>query len=151
MMRFSAFHVWAVVLLSSNLQNLVVNRFRRRTDADECFQLLRRSNPDKHYTVLYAPPEKDLQELVESQLSNLESGRSSFVKECSETLEIVWYRSECIQPPEMETVIGLYQADDGFSTESVHLGYSGVWWNDCGYKSVDPPLWWTEIPFPAGD
>ena len=148
MVEFSAFHVWAVVLLLPNMQNLVVNRFRHRPDAKECWQLLRRSNPDRHYIVIYAPPEKDLREFVENQLSNLEGRRDSFVKECSETLELVWYRSECRQPPEMQAIIGLYKADDEFFTESVQLGYSGVWWIG-GYKTIDPPLWWTEIPFPG--
>lgn len=148
MVHFSAFHVWAVVLLSPSMQNLVVNRFRRRVEAEECFKVLRRLNPEKRYTVMYAPPEKDLKEFIERQLANLEADRSSFVEECSKTLKIVWHRSECTDPPEMETVLGLYKVDDELSTKSVCLGYSGAWWADCGCQTVDPPLWWTDIPLP---
>ena len=64
-MTFSVFHVWAIVRLSSNMQNLVVNRFRRRSDAEECLRLLRHSMPGRNYTIVYAPLEIDLGVIME--------------------------------------------------------------------------------------
>lgn len=64
MTNSSAFHVWAIVLLSANMQNVVVNRFRRRSDAEDCLSLLQRAKPAKDYTIMYAPPEKGLEEIM---------------------------------------------------------------------------------------
>jgi len=63
-MSTNTLYVWAIVHLSSKLQNAVVNRFRRRSEAEECLHLLRRSNPNNRYEVLYAPPDKDLDTLM---------------------------------------------------------------------------------------
>jgi len=63
-MSTHALSAWAIVHLSPNLQNAVVNRFRRRSDAEECLNLLRRSNPNNRYEILYAPPDKDLAKLM---------------------------------------------------------------------------------------
>ena len=37
------------------MQNIVVNRFRRRSDAEECLCLLRRTRLNKRYTIMYIP------------------------------------------------------------------------------------------------
>lgn len=58
MTNSSIFHVWAVVLLSTNMQNFIVSRFRRRSDAEEFLRLLRQTKPDKNYTIMYIPLEK---------------------------------------------------------------------------------------------
>jgi hypothetical protein len=63
-MSTRALYVWAVVHLLPKLQNAVVSRFRRRSEAEECLHLLRRSNPNNRYEVLYAPPDKDLEKLM---------------------------------------------------------------------------------------
>ena len=57
------FHVWAIVLLSGNMQNIVVNRFRRRSDAEECLRLLRRTKPNKRYTIMYIPSENTMKSI----------------------------------------------------------------------------------------
>lgn len=53
-------HVWAIIRLLPDMQNAVVNRFRRRADAEECLRLLRRSMPNEQYLLIYAPPGLDL-------------------------------------------------------------------------------------------
>lgn len=58
MTNSNVFHAWAVVLLSTNMQNLIVNRFRRRSDAEGCLRLLQQTGPDKSYTIMYIPLEK---------------------------------------------------------------------------------------------
>jgi len=58
MVNSNIFHVWAVVLLSTTMQNPVVNRFRRRSDAEGFLRLLRQTNSDKNYTIMYIPVEK---------------------------------------------------------------------------------------------
>ena len=63
-MSSSALHVWAVVLLSTDMRNLVVNRFRHRSDAEECLRLLRRTRVDRSYTIMYAPPEEGLERIM---------------------------------------------------------------------------------------
>jgi predicted house-cleaning noncanonical NTP pyrophosphatase (MazG superfamily) len=42
-----------------SMQRVVVNRFRRRSDAEECVRTLRRSVPDGDYTVVYYPPSEE--------------------------------------------------------------------------------------------
>ena len=59
-MSISPFHVWAIVRLLPNMQRVVVNRFRRRSDGEECLHLLRRSMPNLKYVMLYSPPGQDI-------------------------------------------------------------------------------------------
>ena len=147
-MNFSKFHVWAIVLLSTDMQNKVVNKFRRRLEAEECLRLLRRSNPNKTYEIMYAPPEKSLINPVESQPVSSNDRCVQATNKGSATMEIVWHRPEHRQPQETNPVLGIYTIDGEPTTQSVCLGFSGVWWID-GYKSIDPPLWWAEIPLPT--
>ena len=60
---FSRFQVWAVVLLSADMQNVVVNRFQRRSEAENCLCLLSRVNPSNRYTVMYIPLENMMQSI----------------------------------------------------------------------------------------
>lgn len=62
-MNYSAFHVWSIVLLSTNMQNMIVNRFRRRSDAEECLRLLQRAKPGKSYTLMYISLENTMQSI----------------------------------------------------------------------------------------
>jgi predicted house-cleaning noncanonical NTP pyrophosphatase (MazG superfamily) len=55
-MSVSPFHVWAIIRLLPDMQRIVVNRFRRRSDAEECLRVLRRTTPSRNYTLLYYPP-----------------------------------------------------------------------------------------------
>ncbi len=72
-MSFSNFHVWAIILLSADMKNQVVNRFRRRSEAEDCLRLLRRSKPDKGYEIMYAPPENSSMEYTKSELLDTKS------------------------------------------------------------------------------
>jgi len=58
-MNSSPFHVWAIVRWLPDMQRAVVNRFRRRSDAEECLRALRRSSPTRDYTLLYYPPSEE--------------------------------------------------------------------------------------------
>lgn len=150
-MSFSNFHVWAIVLLSVNMQNKIVNQFRHRSEAEECMRLLRRSNPDKDYEIMYNLPQKKSIVSVESQSINTTNEYVQVMQvtnDGSETTEIVWYRPEYKKPQEIMPVLGIYKIDGELTTEEVCLGLSGIWWID-NCKSVDPPLWWTIIPLPT--
>lgn len=63
MTDYSVFHVWAIILLSTNMQNIVVNRFRCRSDAEECLRLLQRTTPNKRYTIMYIPFENTMKSI----------------------------------------------------------------------------------------
>jgi hypothetical protein len=65
-MSNSRLEVWAIVRQLPDMQNAVVNRFRRRSDAEACLRLLSRSMPNRNYVILYAPPGLDLGALMEA-------------------------------------------------------------------------------------
>ncbi|GAB4364811.1 MAG: hypothetical protein Kow00121_00810 [Elainellaceae cyanobacterium] len=69
----SQLHVWAVVRLLPNLQRVVVNRFRRRGDAENYANLLRRYTPDGNFIIVFDPPS----ELNASELSESENADSN--------------------------------------------------------------------------
>lgn len=52
----SQLHVWAVVRLLPNLQRVVVNRFRRRGDAENYVYLLRRCTSEGNFIIVFDPP-----------------------------------------------------------------------------------------------
>ncbi|MBW4660397.1 MAG: hypothetical protein KME15_17120 [Drouetiella hepatica Uher 2000/2452] len=56
----SQLHVWAVVRLLPNFQRVVVNRFRRRGDAENYIHLLRRHTPDGNFIIVFDPPSESL-------------------------------------------------------------------------------------------
>lgn len=58
--------VWAIVRQLPGMQNAIVSRFRRRSDAEECLRLLRRSMPNRSYVILYAPPGINLGALMDT-------------------------------------------------------------------------------------
>ena len=147
-MSFSDFRVWTIVLLSVDMQNMIVNKFRYRSEAEECLRLLRRSNPNEKYEIMYTPPKKSPVASTEGQFINTGNDCAQVTDEGSKTMEIVWYRPDYMKPQEIVPVLGIYEIDGEFISENVCLGFSGVWWIG-GYKSVDSPLWWTEIPFPT--
>ncbi|WP_416674114.1 hypothetical protein [Egbenema bharatensis] len=51
----SQLHVWAVVRLLPNMQRVVVNRFRRRGDAENYLHILRRYTPDGNFIIVFDP------------------------------------------------------------------------------------------------
>ena len=69
----SQLHVWAVVRLLPNLQRVVVNRFRRRGDAEHYVHLLRHYTPDGNFIIVFDPPsESTISESPEPD--NVDSG-----------------------------------------------------------------------------
>lgn len=70
-MNSSPFHVWAIVRWLPDMQRAVVNRFRRRSDAEECLRALRRSSPTRDYTLLYYPPGEEFQPMVRKDYNKL--------------------------------------------------------------------------------
>jgi hypothetical protein len=58
-MDFSPLHVWAVVRLLPNMQRIVINRFRRRSDAENYLHLLRRYTPGENLIIVFDPPSKE--------------------------------------------------------------------------------------------
>lgn len=44
---------WCIVRLQPNMQNQVVTRFRRRTDAEAHLQVLRRLIPNVNFTLIF--------------------------------------------------------------------------------------------------
>jgi predicted house-cleaning noncanonical NTP pyrophosphatase (MazG superfamily) len=70
-MNISPFHVWAIVLWLPDMQRAVVNRFRRRSDAEECLRALRRSSPSRDYTLLYYPPGEETTVMVRKEYNKL--------------------------------------------------------------------------------
>ncbi|MEO0350295.1 MAG: nucleoside triphosphate pyrophosphohydrolase [Cyanobacteria bacterium P01_A01_bin.15] len=59
-MSFSPLHVWAIIRLLPKMRRVVVNRFRKRSEAENCLQLLRRSAPQNDYTMAYLPPGEEV-------------------------------------------------------------------------------------------
>jgi predicted house-cleaning noncanonical NTP pyrophosphatase (MazG superfamily) len=49
----------------------VINRFRRRSDAEEYLRLLRRTSPDNDYTLLYYPPGETFKPMVRKEYNKL--------------------------------------------------------------------------------
>lgn len=70
-MNISPFHVWAIVRWLPDMQRIVVNRFRRRSDAEECLRVLRRSSPRRDYTLLYYPPGEESTLMVRKEYNKL--------------------------------------------------------------------------------
>ncbi|MBE9067654.1 hypothetical protein IQ260_13415 [Leptolyngbya cf. ectocarpi LEGE 11479] len=64
-MGVSPLHVWAIIRLLPKMRRVVVNRFRKRSEAENCLQLLRRSAPQNNYTVVYLPPGELVKELAD--------------------------------------------------------------------------------------
>lgn len=71
MMSISPFHVWAIVRWLPDLQRIVVNRFRRRSDAEECLKVLRRTKPQGDYTLLYYPPGEEYKFMTRKDYNKL--------------------------------------------------------------------------------
>lgn len=46
---------WCIVLHLPNAQNKIVGRLRRRNDAEEHIQLLRRLTPTAEYSIIFDP------------------------------------------------------------------------------------------------
>jgi predicted house-cleaning noncanonical NTP pyrophosphatase (MazG superfamily) len=70
-MNISPFHVWAIIRWLPDMQRIVVNRFRRRSDAEECLRILRRSHPRRDYTLLYYPPGEESTFMVRKDYNKL--------------------------------------------------------------------------------
>jgi predicted house-cleaning noncanonical NTP pyrophosphatase (MazG superfamily) len=70
-MNISPFHVWAIVRWLPDMQRVVVNRFRHRSDAEECLRTLRRSSPRRDYTLLYYPPGEEATFMVRKDYNKL--------------------------------------------------------------------------------
>jgi len=51
-------HPWVIVCQLSSMQSLIVKRFHRRNDADECLKALRRLSPDGEFVVMFDIPAK---------------------------------------------------------------------------------------------
>lgn len=54
-MDASPLQVWAVVRLLPNMQCVVLNRFRRRSDAENYLHVLRRQIYDANLTIVFDP------------------------------------------------------------------------------------------------
>lgn len=80
----SVFYVWAIVLLSANIQNTVVSRFRRRSDAEECLFLLRRAKPSKSYTIMYIPLENTMKSIPAEWHMFTDEGNAAVARMMSE-------------------------------------------------------------------
>lgn len=52
----SQLHVWAVVRLLPSLQHVVIERFRRRGDAENYLHILKRYNYDTNLIIVFDPP-----------------------------------------------------------------------------------------------
>jgi hypothetical protein len=70
-MNISPFHVWAIVRFLPDMQRVVVNRFRRRSDAEECLRVLRRAAAGRDYTLLYYPPGEEATFMVRKEYNKL--------------------------------------------------------------------------------
>lgn len=55
-MNANPLHVWAVVRLLPNMQRTVVNRFRRRGDAENYLRLIRQHIHDTNFMIVFDPP-----------------------------------------------------------------------------------------------
>ncbi len=56
----SHLNVWAVVRLLPNMQRVVVNRFRRRGDAENYLIILRRYVQDANLIIVFDPPSSEI-------------------------------------------------------------------------------------------
>lgn len=70
-MNISPFHVWAIIRFLPDMQRVVVNRFRRRSEAEECLRVLRRTAPDRDYTLLYYPLGEESTFMVRKEFNKL--------------------------------------------------------------------------------
>lgn len=55
----SQLHVWSIVRLLPNMQCAVINRFRRRGDAENYLSILRRYNPEGNFLIIFDPPSEE--------------------------------------------------------------------------------------------
>jgi hypothetical protein len=53
----NALYPWCVIRQLPRMQRVVVGRFRRRNEAEEFLSVLRRSNPDCTYYIVFDPPD----------------------------------------------------------------------------------------------
>lgn len=51
-------HLWCIICQLPNMQRLVVNRFRRRSHAEESLKILQRVSPEHAYQIIFDPPER---------------------------------------------------------------------------------------------
>jgi hypothetical protein len=58
-MDFSPLRIWAVVRLLPKMQRVVINRFRRRSDAENYLHLLRQQIYDANLTIVFDPPSRE--------------------------------------------------------------------------------------------
>ncbi len=49
---------WCIIRLLPNARTIVVNRFRRRNDAEAQMKVLRRLKPDAKYQIMFDAPRK---------------------------------------------------------------------------------------------
>lgn len=66
----SRLHVWAIVRLLPNMQRVVINRFRRRGDAENYLHILRRYAYEASLMIVFDPPSSAINPTV--HLSNCE-------------------------------------------------------------------------------
>jgi len=70
-------HVWAVVRLLPNMQRAVLNRFRRRGDAENYVYVLRRYLHDARLAIIFDPPSNAIKEAVHSNKEEMSNDSSS--------------------------------------------------------------------------
>jgi hypothetical protein len=56
MTYLSPLHVWAIIRRLPNMQRVVVQRFRQRSQAENYLYILRRYNPDAEFVIVFDPP-----------------------------------------------------------------------------------------------
>lgn len=59
-MDISSLHVWVVVRFLPNMQCVVLNRFRRRGDAENYLHVLRRQIYDANLGIVFDPPSREV-------------------------------------------------------------------------------------------
>ncbi len=72
----SQLHVWALVRLLPNMQRVVINRFRRRVEAENYLHILRRIAYDASLVIMFDPPSRAINSDAHSR-SLEKSGMSS--------------------------------------------------------------------------
>lgn len=65
----SSLHVWAIIRRLPNMQRVVVQRFRQRSQAENYLYVLRRYTPDADLIIVFDPP-TEVCEIVKSKLKN---------------------------------------------------------------------------------
>jgi len=55
-MNTSPLHVWAIIRLLPKMQRVVIQRFRRRNDAESYLCILRRYVHDARFLIIFDPP-----------------------------------------------------------------------------------------------